>query len=53
MKEWKECTRSLSVGLVSWEAHGISDTQIRGKRMTSGLEEVSSNLLDLSNFKPL
>lgn len=28
-------------GLVSWEAGGITDTQIGGKRMTSGLEGVS------------
>lgn len=28
-------------GLVSWEAGGITDKQIGGKRMTSGLEGVS------------
>lgn len=32
---------SMSVGLVSWEAGGIIDTQIGGKRMTSGLDGVS------------
>lgn len=31
----------MSVGLVSWEAYGITDIQIRGKRMTSGLDGVS------------
>ena len=34
-------SNSMSAGLVSWEAHGITDTQIRGKRMTSGLDGVS------------
>lgn len=34
-------SNSMSAGLVSWEAHGITDTRIRGKRMTSGLDGVS------------
>lgn len=34
-------SNSMSVGLVSWEAGGIADTQIQGKGMTSGLDGIS------------
>lgn len=41
MREWKECTELRVCGLVSWEAGGVTDTQIGGKKLASGLEAVS------------